>query len=189
MVSSAEIGVEVELGRVPQREAGMLAYEIMLSESQERMLLVTRKENEAKVQEIFARWGLDAATIGRVTADGMLRVLQSGKIVAEVPNRPLADGAPVYNRPMKRPAYLDQARAFRADLVEPPGDWERALIRLISSPNLCRKRWIWEQYDHMVRTNTVVGPGADASILRLKGKERLLAISTDCNPRYCYLDP
>ena len=189
MGSRAGTGVEIELDRVPQREAGMTAYEIMLSESQERMLLVTREENEPRVLEIFTRWGLDAATIGRVTGDGMLRVLQSGTIVAEVPNRPLADGAPVYNRPMKRPAYLDEGRAFGADLVAPPRDWEQAVIRMMSSPNLCRKRWIWEQYDHMVRTNTLVGPGADASILRLKGKERLLAISTDCNPRYCYLDP
>jgi phosphoribosylformylglycinamidine synthase len=189
MGSRAGTGVEIELDLVPQRETGMTSYEIMLSESQERMLLVTTPEDEPRVLKIFERWGLDAVTIGKVMSDGMLRVRHGGAVVAEIPNSPLADDAPVYQRPMRRPAYLDRARIFDADSVSAPENWNDALTKMMTSPNLCRKRWIWEQYDHMVRTNTVVGPGSDATVLRLKGSERLLALSTDCNPRYCYLDP
>ncbi len=189
MGSRAGTGIEIDLDLVPQRETGMSAYEIMLSESQERMLLVTTPEDETAVRQIFERWGLDAVTIGKVTADGMLRVRQEGRVVAEIPDSPLADDAPVYDRPMRRPAYLDSSRAPEANAVPPPENWAAALLRMMTSPNLCRKRWIWEQYDNMVRTNTVVGPGSDATVLRLKGTESLLALSTDCNPRHCYLDP
>jgi phosphoribosylformylglycinamidine synthase len=189
MGSRAGTGMEIELDLVPQREAGMNAYEIMLSESQERMLLVARKEDEVKVREIFARWGLDAVAIGRVIRDQNLRVLHGGSVVAEIPNQPLADGAPVYDRPARQPEYLERARDLDESAVPAPEDWRRAIIAIMTSPNLCRKRWIWEQYDHMVRTNTVVGPGGDAVVLRLKESDRLIALSTDCNPRYCYLDP
>ena len=189
MGSRAGTGMEVDLDRVPQREVAMTAYEIMLSESQERMLLVATPEHQGRVQEIFSRWGLDAVTIGTVTADGILRVRHQGRIVAEIPNQPLADSAPVYQRPMQEPAYLKEVRKFAEDRLPQPVDWRQSVLRMMGSPNLCRKRWIWEQYDHMVRTNTVVGPGSDASVLRVKESQRLLALTTDCNPRHCYLDP
>ena len=189
MGSRAGTGIEIELDRVPQREAGMTPYEIMLSESQERMLLVTEPRHEARVREIFARYSLDAVTIGRVTGDGLLRVRSGGSVVAEIPNQALADEAPVYDRPAREPAYLGRARALDEASIPPPQDWRAAVLALMASPNLARKKWIWEQYDHMVRTNTVVGPGGDASVLRLKGTDRFLALATDCNPRLCYLDP
>jgi phosphoribosylformylglycinamidine synthase len=188
MSSRADTGIEIELDLVPQREEGMTPYEIMLSESQERMLLVTEPANLEKLREIFRRWGLDAVSIGKVTDDGILRIRRGGEIVAELPSKPLADGAPIYDRPMRRPAYLDRVHSFDED-PPPPSDWRKTLSRLIGSPSLCRKRWIWEQYDHMVRTNTVMLPGGDAAVLRLKGSPQLLAMSTDCNPRLCYLDP
>jgi phosphoribosylformylglycinamidine synthase len=189
MGSRAGTGIEIELDLVPQRETGMTAYEIMLSESQERMLLVTTPEDEPKVLKVFERWGLDAVTIGKVTGDGMLRVRHGGAVVAEIPDSPLADDAPVYQRPMRRPAYLDEVRIFDDGSIPAPASWRDALLKMMTSPNLCRKRWIWEQYDHMVRTNTVIGPGGDATVLRLKDSDKLLALSTDCNPRYCHLDP
>jgi phosphoribosylformylglycinamidine synthase subunit PurL len=189
MGSRAGTGMEIELDLVPQREAGMTAYEIMLSESQERMLLVASPEHEDRVRQIFTRWGLDAVAIGRVTADGKLRVFHGGKTVAEIPNRELSDEAPVYHRPLRRPEYLDRVQKLEEHALPAPDDWRQAVLRMMSSPNLCRKRWIWEQYDYMVRTNTVAGPGFDAAVLRLKESRRLLAMSTDCNPRYCYLDP
>jgi phosphoribosylformylglycinamidine synthase II len=189
MGSRAGTGIEIELDLVPQREPGMTPYEIMLSESQERMLLVTEPPHESKVREIFARWGLDAVAIGRVTSDGLLRVRLHGQVVAEIPNQPLADEAPLYDRPAAEPSYLAVARALDEEAIPPPGDWRKAVLELMASPNLCRKKWIWQQYDHMVRTNTVAGPGGDASVLRLKETGGLLALSTDCNPRLCYLDP
>jgi len=189
MGSRAGTGIEIDLDLVPQREEGMSAYEIMLSESQERMLLVTDPEHEARVKAIFSRWDLDAVTIGRVTDDGRLRVRHGGEVVAEIPNHALTDDAPIYERPLSKPAYLKKTAAFKEDSVPPPDDWHGCLRALAASPNLCCKRWIWEQYDHMVRANTVVGPGSDAAVLRIKGSPQLLAISTDCNPRSCYLDP
>src|SRR5262249_47432426 len=155
---------------VPQREAGMTPYEIMLSESQERMLLVASPDHEGRVRQIFTRWGLDAVAIGRVTGDGKLRVSHGGKTVADIPTRALSEEAPVYQRPMRKPEYLDRVQRLEETALPRPYDWHQAVVRMMSSPNLCRKRWIWEQYDFMVRTNTVVGPGYDAAILRLKGK-------------------
>ena len=182
-------GIEIELDHVPQREPGMTSYEIMLSESQERMLLVTEKEHAASVQAIFEEWGLDAVSIGTVTGDGQLRVLHGGKVQAEVPNEPLSEGAPVYQRPMQRPSYLSGIGILDEDAIAAPQDYAGAVMRMMGSPNICRKRWIWEQYDYMVRTNTVIGPGSDAAVLRLKESRKLLAVTTDCNPRFCYLDP
>ncbi|MGH9492768.1 MAG: phosphoribosylformylglycinamidine synthase subunit PurL, partial [Terriglobales bacterium] len=182
-------GVEIELDRVPQRETAMTPYEIMLSESQERMLLVAAKGREAEVFRIFEKWGLDAVPIGRVTADGKMRVLQHGKVVAEIPNQALTEEAPVYNRPLERwepkvaremPASVRLGKA--ADLTED-------LKKLLASPNICSKRWIHEQYESMVRTNTFQGPGGDGGVIRVKGTQRGLAFALDGNGRWCYLDP
>jgi phosphoribosylformylglycinamidine synthase len=183
-------GIEIELARVPQREEGMTPYEIMLSESQERMLVVAEKGREAEVLGIFAKWGLDAVIIGQVTADGRLRVRHQGTLVAEIPARALAEEGPVYKRPLAPPAPSSgQCLSFPSD-AEAAAQLRENFLRLLASPNLASKRWIFQQYDHTVRTNTVVLPGrADAAVLRLKGTRRGLALATDGNGRYCYLDP
>jgi phosphoribosylformylglycinamidine synthase len=185
MGSRAGTGVEMDLDLVPQRESGMSAYEIMLSESQERMLLVATKGREREVLDVFEKWGLDAVVVGIVRDDGMLRIRQHGEVVAEIPNRALADEAPVYHRPYTKPlrtASLDGPKVTSKNLL---GD----LKTLLASGDLCSKRWIWEQYDHQVRTNTVAGPGAEAAIVRIKGTNTSVAMALDGNGRYCALDP
>ncbi len=185
MGSRAGTGVEIDLQHVPQREAGMTPYEIMLSESQERMLLVAERGREETVFGIFRKWGLDAVQIGVVTSDGMLRVKDHGEIYAEIPNRALADEAPRYNRPFTTPlrrAPFDGPDVHSEDLTAD-------LKALLSSGDLCSKRWIWEQYDYQVRTNTIAGPGSDAAIVRIKGTNTSVAMSLDGNGRYCALDP
>ena len=183
-------GVEIELDRVPQRETGMNPYEIMLSESQERMLLVAQKGREEEVLRVFQKWGLDAVEIGRVTSDAKMRVLEHGKIVAEIPNAALTDDAPVYKRPLKRwEPPVDREMPEHIRLGE-NADCTAQLKRLLASPNICSKRWVWQQYDHMVQTNTVEAPGAgDAGVIRIKGSKRGLAMALDGNGRWCYLDP
>jgi len=190
MGARGKVGTEIELDRVPQRETGMSPYEIMLSESQERMLLVAQKGREDEVFRVFEKWGLDAVEIGRVTNDGKMRVLQHGKVVSEIPNEALTDDAPVYKRPLERweppvpremPKWIQLAAA---------GNLTGNLKQLLASPNICGKRWVWQQYDHMVQTNTVEGPGAgDAGVIRIKGSQRGLAMALDGNGRWCYLDP
>jgi len=190
MGARGHVGIEIELDRVPQRETGMTPYEIMLSESQERMLLVAQKGREQEVFRIFEKWGLDAAEIGRVTKDGKMRVLEHGQVVSEIPNEALTDDAPLYRRPMQRweppvpremPADIKLGQ--RADLTDD-------LKQLLASPNICSKRSVWQQYDHMVQTNTVEAPGAgDAGVIRIKGSQRALAMALDGNSRWCYLDP
>jgi phosphoribosylformylglycinamidine synthase len=190
MGARGHVGTEIELDRVPQRETGMTAYEIMLSESQERMLLVAQKGREQEVFRVFEKWGLDAVEIGRVTNDGKMRVLHHGEIVSEIPNEALTDDAPVYKRPLERwePPVLREMPAS-IKLAE-TGDLTGNLERLLASPNICGKRWVWQQYDHMVQTNTVEGPGAgDAGVIRIKGSQRGLAMALDGNSRWCYLDP
>src|SRR5579862_1431144 len=188
MGSRGGVGIDIDLDRVPQRESGMTAYEMLLSESQERMLLVAEKGRENEVFNVFRKWGLDAVTIGVVTPDGNLRIRHHGEVVAEIPNPALADEAPRYDRP-------HNAKPFRKAPVGPPPhipastDLNADLIRLISSPDLCSKRWIWEQYDYTVRTNTIVGPGSDAAVVRVKETGTSIAMSLDGNGRYCYLDP
>jgi phosphoribosylformylglycinamidine synthase subunit PurL len=183
-------GIEIELDRVPQRETGMTPYEIMLSESQERMLLVAQKGREEEVFRVFQKWGLDAVEVGRVTQDARMRVLEHGKVVAEIPNSALTDDAPVYKRPLARwepPVERDMPEHIH--LVE-SGDFTVQLKQLLASPNICSKRWVWQQYDHMVQTNTVEAPGAgDAGVIRIKGLDRGLAMALDGNGRWCYLDP
>ncbi|MBM3740222.1 MAG: phosphoribosylformylglycinamidine synthase subunit PurL [Acidobacteria bacterium] len=186
MGSRAGTGIEIDLMHVPQRETGMTPYEIMLSESQERMLLVADRGREEEVFRVFRKWGLDAVTIGTVTGDGILRVKDHGAVVAEIPNRPLADEAPLYDRPHGVPAY----RKFPVHGPEfSSAGLSADLVKLISSPNLCNKRWVWEQYDYMVRTNTLAGPGSDAAVVRIKDTDTSVAMVLDGNGRYCLLDP
>ncbi|MGO9242378.1 MAG: phosphoribosylformylglycinamidine synthase subunit PurL [Bryobacteraceae bacterium] len=185
MGSRAGTGIDFDLAHVPQREAGMTPYEIMLSESQERMLLVAHAGREEEVLGVFRKWGLDAVIIGRVTADGMLRVRDHDVIVAEIPSRQLADEAPLYNRPYTTPlrtAPLEAPALFPSDLTAD-------LLTLAASGDLCDKSWIWEQYDYTVRTNTIAGPGLDAAIVRVKETETSIAMSLDGNGRYSLLDP
>jgi phosphoribosylformylglycinamidine synthase II len=183
-------GVEIELDRVPQRETGMTPYEIMLSESQERMLLVAQKGREEEVFRVFEKWGLDAVEIGRVTRDSKMRVLEHGQIVAEIPNAALTDDAPVYKRPLARwEPPVDREKPEHIHFAE-SADFTAQLKHLLASPNICSKRWVWQQYDHMVQTNTVEAPGAgDAGVIRIKGSQRGLAMALDGNGRWCYLDP
>ena len=188
MGSRGGAGVEIDVSLVPQRESGMTAYEIMLSESQERMLLVAKPGREAEVERIFEKWDLHASRIGQVTDDGMLRVKERGVVVAEIPNRALTDEAPVYRRPMREPEYLRQAQTLDLDSLA-AGDQHAALLALLGSPTIASKKWIYRQYDHMVRTNTINLPGLGAGVVRIKGTDRALAMSVDGNGRYCYLDP
>jgi len=189
MGSRAGTGVEIDLSLVPQRETGMTPYEIMLSESQERMLLVAEKGREDEVFAVFHKWGLDAVTIGHVTPDGILRVKDHGKAVAEIPNRALADEAPVYNRPHTKPARVAPLEAPPIPDRSAPAAIRADLIALLSSGDLCSKRWIWEQYDYLVRSSTLAGPTADAAIIRIKETGTSIAMSLDGNGRYCALDP
>ncbi len=195
MGARGSVGIEIELDRVPQRETGMTAYEIMLSESQERMLLVAQKGREHEVFQVFEKWGLDAVEVGRVTTDNELRVLHHGEVVAEIPNQALTDDAPVYKRPMARwepPVPREMPEHIQ---LHGSDDFSQDLKRLLASPNICGKRWVWQQYDHMVQTNTVEAPGAgDAGVIRIKatnpgGCPRGLAMALDGNGRWCYLDP
>jgi phosphoribosylformylglycinamidine synthase II len=190
MGARGNVGIEIEMDRVPQRETGMSAYEILLSESQERMLLVAQKGREEEVYKVFRKWGLDAVEVGRVISENRMRVLQHGEVVAEIPNTALTDDAPVYQRPMKRwqppvagemPEYIKLGKKT---------DFTDDLKRLLSSANICSKRWIYQQYDSMVQTNTVEGPGVgDGGVIRIKGSQRALSMALDGNGRWCYLDP
>ena len=189
MAARAKNGLEIDVLQVPRREEGMTPDEVMLSESQERMLLVVAAGQEVEAQRVFRKWGLEAAVIGRVTSDGLFRVKEGEKIVAEIPVAALADEAPVYRRESREPEYLKKTREFDFDQLPEPADFNSTLLTLILSPNLFSREWIYRQYDYMVRTNTVLAPGADAAVLRIKGTKKGIAISTDGNGRYVYLDP
>jgi phosphoribosylformylglycinamidine synthase len=191
MAGRGHTGVRLDLDRVPLRQPGLSAYEIMLSESQERMVLVARRGREEEVARVFRRWGVEVETIGQVTADGRAVLLWRGEVAADMPVAPLTDQAPVYRRPLAPPADLAARQA--APAVPPPEDRDGgpmgALRRLLATPELASKEWIWRQYDHTVRTNTVTGPGGDAAVLLLKGTPAGLAMTSDVNPVYCALDP
>jgi phosphoribosylformylglycinamidine synthase subunit PurL len=189
MAGRARTGVDIDLSRIPLREQGMTPYEILLSESQERMLLVVKKSSEDKVKRIFEKWDLEAVVIGKVTRQRVFRALFNGVEVARIPVRALTDDAPVYSRPGLRPAHQQELQALELDQIQPPRDPGAVLRDLLSSPNLASKEWVYRQYDHYVRSNTVVGPGADAALIRVKETKRGLALTVDCNGRYCYLDP
>jgi phosphoribosylformylglycinamidine synthase len=189
MGSRGGAGVEIDVSLVPQRETGMTPYEIMLSESQERMLLVVKRGREPDVERVFDKWDLHAVHIGEVTGDGILRVKDRGRLVAEIPNRALTDEAPVYRRPMAPPDYLAEAQRLDVDALAGVPAPNAALMMLLESPTVASKRWVYRQYDHMVRTNTLNLPGFGAGVVRIKGTDRALAMSVDGNGRYCYLDP
>jgi phosphoribosylformylglycinamidine synthase len=193
MGSRGGAGVEIDVSLVPQRESGMTPYEIMLSESQERMLLVVKRGREAEVERIFDKWDLHASHIGEVTDDGLLRVKNHGTVVAEIPNRALTDEAPLYHRPVAEPDYLLEASRLDLEALGPGDaglrDDNAVLLGLLASPAIGSKRWVYRQYDHMVRTNTINVPGLGAGVVRVKDTDRALALSVDGNGRYCYLNP
>ncbi len=189
MAAAGGTGMRVELQQIPRRESGMLPYEILMSESQERMLLVAERGREDEVIAIFRRWGLNAVEVGAVTGDGMLTVLDAGRVVASLPAEFLTT-PPRYDLPVEEPAYLREAWAFDADTVPPPADFGEALLRLLASPNLCSKRWVFEQYDSHVQANTAAGPGGDAAVIRVREAAPLgLGLTIDGNSRWVYLDP
>lgn len=189
MAARAGTGIELELSCVPRREPGMTPYEVMLSESQERMLVVAKAGKEEECLAICRKWDVDVAVIGRVTGDGILRVLDQGTVVAEIPAKALADEGPRYERPFAPPAYQDLLTNLNYDIIPDVKDANAALLSLLGSPTIASKRWVYEQYDHMVQTNTVVRPGSDAAVLRIKGTEKAVAATIDCNSRYCLLNP
>jgi len=195
MASRGGTGIEIDLAKVPQRESGMTPYEIMLSESQERMLLVAEEGREREVLDVFKKWGLDAVVVGEVTDCGLLRVKDRGKLAAEIPAHPLAEEGPVYRRPIGQTALRKETAADWFSFAREGTDLTENFGKLLASPAICSKRWITEQYDTSVRTNTLAGPGAsDAAVIRIKDPQtgvvkRALALSTDGNGRWCQLNP
>ncbi len=186
MASKGGMGVELDLDRVPMREEGMTPYEIMLSESQERMLIVLKPGVEDIAQAIFEKWDLDFAVIGQLTDTGRMVLRLHGEAVADLPIDPLAEAAPEYDRPWEATPSPAAIEDYGAESAGPPCE---TLLRLLGMPDLASRRWVWEQYDHMVMADTVVRPGGDAGVVRLHGSERALAATTDCTPRYCLADP
>lgn len=188
MASAGNSGVEIELANVPRREENMEPWEIMMSESQERMLVCVKKGKEKEIEKIFSKWDLNAVVIGKVTDDGIVRIKDNGKVVAEV-NAHALTKAPVYDMPYKKPDYLDKLNELNLKLVPEPKDYNKILLKLLESPSISNKNWVYEQYDHMVQTNTVNLPGSDAATLRLKDTDKGISATTDCNSRYCFLNP
>lgn len=188
MASKAGMGIEMNLDLVPQRETGMTAYEMMLSESQERMLIVVQKGREQEIVDLFAKYDLEAVGIGKVTSDKKLRLIHNGEVVSDVPVDALAEDAPIYHKPSKEPSYFAEFQVMENEipLVD---DLKETLLKILSQPTVASKEWVYEQYDYMVRTNTVVSPGSDAAVVRIRGTRKALAMTTDCNSRYVYLDP
>lgn len=187
MASKAGSGITMNLDHVPQREKGMSPYEMMLSESQERMLLVVEKGSEQEFIDIFEHWGLNAKIVGEVTDDHRLTLLHEGETVADVPVDALAEEAPVYHKPSREPAYFKEFQAI--DYRPEVENYSETLKSLLQQPTIASKEWVYEQYDHMVRTSTVVAPGSDAAVIRIRGTQKALAMTTDCNSRFIYLDP
>ena len=189
MGARGDSGIEIDVSHVPQRETGMNPYEIMLSESQERMLFIVRRGREAEVERVFEKWDLHAVRIGHVTGDGLLRIKNRGSVVAEIPNKALADVGPVYDRPTHEPEDLAARQSLDLTTFPPVPAPAEAFKRLLASPQVASKRWVYRQYDHMVRTNTLMLAGMGAGVVRVKGTNRALVFSVDGNGRYCYLEP
>lgn len=185
MASKGGVGIELDLDKVPQREKDMTPYEMMLSESQERMLMVLKPGCESMAEAIFKKWGLDFAVVGKITATRRLQLQFQGKRVADVPIAAVTDAAPSYSRPINR---LKPRTPLSHDTLAVPNNLGEALLKLVGGPHLCSRRWIWEQYDHMVMANTIGRPGGDAAVVRVPETKKALAIATDCNPRYCEAD-
>ena len=191
--SRGDSGIEIDLDLVPQRETGMNSYEIMLSESQERMLVIVAKGRERELEEVFEKWDLHAAHIGEVKEGNRMVVRQKGVVVADLPAKSLTDEAPIYDQPATEPAHLAKAREWKVDSIPELRQEavEGALLGLLTHPTIASKRWIWKQYDHMVMSGCTVEPGSDAGVVKLSiaGINKYLAIANDCNNRFCYLDP
>jgi phosphoribosylformylglycinamidine synthase len=189
MASKAGNGMELYLDKVPQREKGMTPYEMMLSESQERMLFVVKREDADQARAIFERWGLICAEVGKVTDDGRLKLFHHGELVADMPVRALTDECPVYNKPSSVPAYYEAMARVDTTRYPEVKDLTDALKRVLASPTVASKEWVYNQYDYMVRTSTAVHPGSDAAVVTVPNSRKALAMTTDCNGRYVYLDP
>lgn len=189
MASKAGNGLELYLDQVPQREDGMTAYEMMLSESQERMLFVVEPKDEAQAMEIFERWGVICAKVGKVTDDGRLKLLHHGEVVGDMPVHALVDECPIYDKPSSVPAYYEQQAHVDTNRYDEVTDLNGALKSILASPTVASKAWVYDQYDYMVRTSTAVRPGSDAAVITIRGTRKALAMTTDCNGRYVYLDP
>ena len=189
MAGRGHTGIEVDLDKVPLRAENMSAYEIMLSESQERMLAICDKNRLNEVKEILNKWDLECLIIGQVTNDGLMRVHYKGKKEVEIPASKISDDSPIYKRESKKPDYIDKLNSFDISTIQIKENYSEDLLKLFASPTLSSKNWIYEQYDHMVQTNTVIPPGTDATVLRIKGTGKYIALKTDCNSIYCYLNP
>jgi phosphoribosylformylglycinamidine synthase subunit PurL len=187
--AKAGTGMEVDVRKVPKREADMTPYEVMLSESQERMLCIIDKGHEDDVAAVFKKWGLNAVVIGKVTDDGFVYVFEGENLVARVSAKSLADECPTYALEMEEPEYISRMHSVDLSALPEPSDYNDVLTRLLASPSIASKEWVYDQYDHMVQTNTAVLPTSDAAVLRIRGTKKAIAITTDCNGRYCYLDP
>ncbi|MCI0406932.1 MAG: phosphoribosylformylglycinamidine synthase subunit PurL, partial [candidate division Zixibacteria bacterium] len=191
MSAKGKVGMKLDVSQVPVREENMTPYEIMLSESQERMLVIANKKKTKKVEKIFSKWGLNSKVIGEIVKGENLLVNNNGEKMAQIPSRTLVlgGGAPVYHRQKKRPAYLGRAQKLNLSEIQVPENLNQVLLRLLTSPNIANKRWVYQQYDTSVRTNTLLGPGADAAVLRVRNTGKAIAMKTDGNGRYTYLDP
>lgn len=191
MSAKGNVGVEINIEKVPVRESEMIPYEILLSESQERMLVCVKRGKENEVKKIFDKWELDSVIIGKVTTDKMMTVKLNGEIISQIPSNSLVLGgdAPVYRRETRPPSYIKEIEKLDLKNYSLDKDWNDTLLTILSAPNICHKGWVFDQYDSMVRTNTTVGPGSDAAVLRLRKTNKALAMTTDCNARYCYINP
>ena len=188
MAGRGHMGIRVDLDKVPQRAENLSAYEMMLSESQERMLAICTPSQLEQVQQVLAKWDLEAHVLGEINTTGIMQVLHRGEVVAELPADKVSENSPVYERPQKRPEYMDTIPDAR-QLCFDPSDLHGDLLEFLASPNICSKRWIYQQYDHMVQTQTVTEPGDNAAVMRVHGSRHHVAMSTDGNGLYCYLDP
>jgi phosphoribosylformylglycinamidine synthase subunit PurL len=188
MASAGETGMDVELDKVPRREENMEPWEVMMSESQERMLVCVQAGKEKEIGDIFEKWDLHGVVIGKVTDDGIVRIKDRGQIVAEIKAHALTM-APIYDMPYEEPEYLKKLLRLDMDKIPQPKNYNQALLKLLDSPSIASKAWVFEQYDHMVQTNTTVLPGSDAAVIRIKGTTKAIAATTDCNSRYCFLSP